>query len=122
MLETSMAEMATGTADYLRLQRALETHLTLQRFEGDDVVQSIEMTSDVDGTIIFSSQGKLPRGLLRNLFRFRNNALKWDKAIKEDIVFVHEGHRIAFLHNRHPNKSRLSIRWWLILRYVARWI
>ncbi len=122
MLETSMAEMATGTADYLRLQRALETHLTLQRFEGDDVVQSIEMTSDVDGTIIFSSQGKLPRGLLRNLFRFRNNALKWGKAIKEDIVFVHEGHRIAFLHNRHPNKSRLSIRWWLILRYVARWI
>lgn len=117
-----MAEMSTAAAAKLPLQLSLESHLTLQRFEGIDVVQSIEITSEFDGTITLSSRGKLPRGMVRNLFQFRNNVVKWGDIIQQDVVVVHEGHRIAFFQSRHPIKPILSIHWWSILRYAVTWI
>lgn len=96
----------------------LDVQLMLQRFEGQDSVQSVNIMTESDGTIKVASHGKFQYRLLRQFGRIRDGLMEVSRVTGGDVIIEHEGYRFAHLRNRDPVAAKLSIYWWSILRHA----
>lgn len=99
-----------------------EMDLNLQRFDGEAEVQSIDITTEKNGTICIASRGVLSLGTLQQVLRRRKDFQRLIEATGQEVVVEHEGERLAHLQWRTLSGARWSINWWAVgLQFLFSW-
>ncbi len=96
----------------------VEAQMTLERLEGTTCVQTVTVSSQSDGSLLFACAGKLPGASWEELGRLRWLLRRLAEITEQELVVTNDDTLVVRVARKSNGRLKVSFRWLAIARQL----